>query len=37
MRELLNKPYVFYTLFALAGLSIAIFIDWLDGGIHFTL
>jgi len=37
MKALLNKNYIAIPLVALLGLSIAIFFDWLDGGIHFTL
>lgn len=33
----LSKKLFFYMLAAAAGLAIAIFFDWMDGGLQFTL
>jgi phosphatidylglycerophosphate synthase len=37
MQNLLSKPLVKYPLAFFVGISIAVFFDWIDGGIQFTL
>ena len=37
MNALLSKSYIKYPLAVLVGLSIAVFFDWMDGGLQFTL